>query len=386
MRIGILTFVSPKSRDSEDAARLTERQLTQTLREREVDVIPADGAAAAQSGIDGAREAERFARADCDAVLFVVTEGALASSVAQAALRAPGPLLLAGSFGPAFFDAAGALEEIGVSFDRLLLTGETLSADFVENYLRENARAERQRGGDAAQKLYGQRLALFGDPGDGPLAFLDPAQWRNQFGVTVVRYGSAGLLASAKEISAERLVAFRDQVAPETVSEEEARLCLCLQDRCTEDAIDFCCLADRLGETRTALFRAFPVAPAPNDAVTESAGLVCAPEEDACGALAMQILRLITGVPPAAIHAVLLEKPLPIGEAATFAQISRRAGRFVCHLFTGGPDDEGAAFGPSPDTLFRTLSGKYIYHAAGNHVGALRAACEALDITPLLLR
>lgn len=166
-------------------------RIAEVLRARDVDVVSADEAATtgAVSLSVIAREAARLQRADCDGVVLLVNEivgeDATPAYFAQAALHFGCPILLLGAFTPAFFEAAAALAEIGVPFDRFVLTAESLveGADRIFAWLTENKKTARQPGIEAAQKLYGQTLALGGD------GLIDSALWQRQFGVTVFRGG-----------------------------------------------------------------------------------------------------------------------------------------------------------------------------------------------------
>ena len=159
---------------TEEAERITE-----VLRARDVDVVSADEAAT--TGAIAAREAARLQRADGDGVALFVGEDATPAHFAQAALHFGCPILLLGAFTSAFFDAAAALAEIGVPFDRFTLTAD--AAERVFGWLAENKKTARQPGIETAQKLYGQTMALGGD------GLIDAALWQRQFGVTVFRGG-----------------------------------------------------------------------------------------------------------------------------------------------------------------------------------------------------
>lgn len=296
MRLGILLF-----RTEGSAAAL----LTESLRADDHDVVLPESD-------DLGAEADRLVRADCDGVLFFVGANADSTLVARAALHLNCPLLLSGPFGPAFFEAAGALNEIGIPFERAPLLSSK-EADFVAAWLRESAKTERQRGSDAARALYGQRLAL-----GGISAFLDPAQWMSQFGVLIERGGGSD--------------------APPA---------------------DF-----------------------------------SASDGDANGALTLQLLRLVSGNGPVATAIVAdlpgaaarLDNDLPAAaSAATVARITRRSGRFVGVLGRGIIDGRALQLDAAPARLRETLAADRLHVAPGEHVGALRAAFETLNIEAIVL-
>lgn len=171
MRLGVLEFGS---------VHPALPPLLDSLRAQDIDVVV--GESAVTSLGDVLSEARRLFRADCDGVLMVVWEGATGETASAAATLLAGvPLLLAGYRGSgAFFDAVGALESIGSRFDRVYFVNDALSpAASVESWLRENAKKKRQRGLEAARRLYGQRLYVPLETGGLP----DAALWMHQFGV-----------------------------------------------------------------------------------------------------------------------------------------------------------------------------------------------------------
>lgn len=174
MRFGILSFGSALHPD--------QTLLADALRARDIDIAAGESAIAA--GPDAAREAKRLARADCDGVTFLLTEGAASAAVTEAALHLAGvPILLYAPEAPStLFAAAGALEEIGAAYDRLLpASGAADPAGRTEEWLRENAKPERHRGQEAARRLYGQRLYV---PMEAP-GRPDASLWMHQFGVVL---------------------------------------------------------------------------------------------------------------------------------------------------------------------------------------------------------
>lgn len=307
MRIGLLSF------GSLDA----QTPFADALRARDVDVVTTEDAVT--SFAIASDEAARIARADCDGVVLLVSDATVPAHVGQAGLLLGCPLLLAGPFGATFLDAAGALAEVGISFNRrntqtgILVDRVRSFASLEEAQVDENAqwffdwaqtnnKQERQRGYEAARKLYGQRFAL----PPGTVAPLDPVLWRRQFGVTVVPFG--------------------------------------------EDA-DF-----------------------------------SAPDGDVNAALTHQLLKLISGG-ETSVESVNVDTMTEAHEGAThtFAQIARRAGRYICITLPGmkAKDDFGtdefAVIAHIPWQSHTFLSGK-LQAVPGDLRGALRAACESLDI------
>lgn len=369
MRIGLLTFVAPQNAESPATSLSSERHIAEFLRQRDTDVVTAESPAV--SGVTAAaKEAQRLHRADCDGVVFLAEAGTQAAVVAQAALFVPGPLLLCGVPGPSFFDAAGALEEVGVAFDRLTrrLSEEESAGDLperVERWLRQNAKPERQKGAEAAQKLYGQRFVIFGSAPYLPAC--DPAQWLSRFGVTVSGYAPPTSLAEAAQTAA-------------------------------QEAADFCLIRREATEE-------------PESVPDGELPPVCAVDTDANAALTMQILHLIANAPVflgrivdcgadesagsepqrMTLHIRDIWNRMPESGAATatFARITRSRGGFRCLLASGTMELTGSAGREvivtftsegGVATLPDALSAGDLCFVSGDCRGAVRAACEALDI------
>jgi hypothetical protein len=356
--------------------------LADALRAGDVDVVVPEDTPATALAVS--REAERLHRADCDGVLIVAADERLARPAAlQTALRLPGvPLLLAGTFAPGLFDTVGAWEEVGgVWYDRLLLgeSGLPVERARVEAWLKENERRERQRGLEAAQKLYGQRFAVLGDLPDG--VSLDATRWLTQFGVTVVSFGSAQVATRAAAVTDQELEHFG--VAGGTPEDDsEMRYYTALGTLCAENAVSFFTVGlGPEGVVEPYALRAFVPEGMPIPVGTSSG--------DVSGALTAHLLRLVWGqdhVWTSPVERAATEGEEPPG-VSTFARIGWRTGRYVCHLFSGRRDfDQNPRFGPAAETLAQALSAGYVHQVAGDHVGAMRAACHALDIDVTVLR
>ena len=202
MRLGILIFDNEAGGTGEQTADA----LALALRARDIDVVvnapepdalttperpavshaPEETPAVVLTTFEAAQEAgARLGRADCDGVLFWLGAGANPTFAAPAALTLACPILLCGSSdNPALYNTAGVLADRGISFDRLFLPegNGTDAASRVDTWLKQNSKKERQKGAEAAQKLFGKRLSL----ADATQTAVDAAQWFHQFGVLVV--------------------------------------------------------------------------------------------------------------------------------------------------------------------------------------------------------
>jgi hypothetical protein len=164
MRLGLLPFTEYPT-----------ESLINASKSRDIDVVAADKLAL--SRLAAHEEAQRLSRADCDGVALLVGPETAAAWVAEAALHLHHPLLLTGLTSPAWWQAAGALAEIGVPFDRLPL----VDAERIAAWLQRIEKRQRQKGIEAAHKIYGKRLSL----PSGTLVS-DPYVWQRQLGITLV--------------------------------------------------------------------------------------------------------------------------------------------------------------------------------------------------------
>lgn len=100
---------------------------------------------------------------------------------------------------------------------------------------------------------------------------------------------------------------------------------------------------------------------------------------DAWGALTVRLLELLKGDEGNNVRTVAVgDLPLLGEEPMTMARIVRRHGRCFCFVFTSGA--------ASPEKLFDVLLSGTLHVVPGEHGGALRAACSALDISPVFVR
>jgi L-fucose isomerase-like protein len=405
MRIGIMCFADTATAAAGDAAA----RVGSWLKQADHDVVPAETGVA--SGVAAAEEAARIARADCDAVILCLRPGAAPSPVTEASLRLNCPILLLGAPEDAgtFFEAAGTLAGIGVPFGRVLGAADDPAVqEPLRRWLRDHAPAARQRGEEAAQRLYGRRYAHVEADAGGAFPDLDAARWMSQFGVRAMFFGARDLERRAAGIAAERVEAARTWVgeslpAAPLPSAAEIATYLALKDWCAEERIAFCSAHGR------AAVRA--LLGADHDHEGAKTPVSCAPPGDAHGALSLQLLHLAAAGPVRAAEIVArtvsgldvtLDPPPPFtaaGEDAgetgngaattvTAARIGRRSGRFVCLLLKGEltPTGGDASLRPDADAgrLLDALGSRYLAIARGDHVGAMKAACEALDFEPLL--
>jgi hypothetical protein len=117
-----------------------------------------------------------------------------------------------------------------------------------------------------------------------------------------------------------------------------------------------------------------------------------APTGDACGALTDHLLALVAGEPvrqPVELAATQEGHPEEGDIAATFARITRLRGRFRCLLLRGALRADGtspARVECSHKDLFAVASSPWLHTVPGEHLGAMRAACDALDIDTVVLR
>lgn len=385
MKLGLLCFCALGSDDAAMALALRRRQaaVADRLNQGNHVVVPAESPAA--TGPAAASEAARLVRADCDGIVLCLFagEGAAPPGIvpdlaASVALRAGGvPVLLLGDDLPGLLSAAGALAAIGITAGRAfgVVEDEALWTR-VQFWADLHAPDARKRGQDAAGQLFGRRYAYLGDPlslsGGDALGEPDAARWLTQFGVSVLGAVPAGRLA-------ERLV---DEI-------------------CADHAIAFCCLgsaADAPVAAPAFSAVAVPGACGADGALTAQllaliagqerptvlTGRVEAATAQNNGAPHHLTLRVVSSGVPSAL-------PPPAG-ACTFARLGRRSGRYICIVFVAdvvwdadlSARVEGSG-GVTGRALFDTLTGPYLHAVPGDHRAAVKAACEALDVEPILI-
>jgi L-fucose isomerase len=240
---------------------------------------------------------------------------------------------------------------------------------------------------------------------------------------------------------------------------KQVRLYLAMKDFCREEGIDFCGITGQLDLSESPEYCTADVPEALMNDNTDweeerKKPIVCATECDSNGALTMQLLHLLTGTPVlfadlrhyhadldlydlvnSGEHAPWLSKrsddfrvnwkqvqlypasPLyfKAGGASvqfyadpaapvTFARLTRKAGQFEMHLFTGSfvklPRKEMERLAKQttyewPHAFARFDCGhrefaqrfrcNHLHAALGDHLGEMIAACEALGIEPIVL-
>jgi hypothetical protein len=366
MKLGLLSLVSTE--ESGAAVAGSRQRLAAALEAAGHFIVPAEKPAA--HGVAASDEAARFARADCDGMVlcFFSGDGAAVAletvpgMVVQAALHAACPLLLASDDLPVLLAASGALQEIGVSAGRTFgAPDEPGTVARVQAWAALHDPAERRRGQDAAGKLFGSRYAVLGDPppGGGDVFAVDAARWLTQFGVHVQHAGASALAGRS------------------------------ISDFCAGERITFCSLG--LAADGTVL------------ALPEAGVLVLPAACGANGALTSQLLAVTTGDAAAVFTIALTGRDAASpdrlcvravsGETAltvplTFARITRRLGRFTCLIGTGSVGEDGTAL-LRPDcggeALLLVADSPFLHAAPGDLRAALKAACESLDVEPILL-
>lgn len=327
MKIGIITFTDGRKRAAEmldkqchefqsKLARHLETKGHQVVESRKIvwDYATATG---------GAR---RLNEAGVDVVLFNFCVWAYPDFAAQVARDVEAPICFVGNINPAFpgwvafFACAGALEEFGVPFGRVLgdvASGEA-GAELDEWLLRHNP-DKRERGYDAATKLHGQRYGEFDGPSMGMYTgHIDPSQWMEQFGVHVFHRSQLTLAWLTEQVTDDRVEAglkWMEQHCGRILWHDERlargvhghlgkqlRFYLACKDYCRLEGLDFLGLTGQLDYTewKDGITMDVPEALLNDIADWEEPKkkpMVCATECDSNGALTMQIMHLLSDTP-----------------------------------------------------------------------------------------
>jgi len=486
MRIGIVTFTDGRERvakaTQKDCKRF-EGQLSSWLKRQGHEVTEAPQVV---WNWQTAREAaQQLESAQVDIVVYNFCVWSFPDLTVQVTnlLDPHVPILLVGNINPAypgwvaFFASAGALEEIGRSFGRVLgdIRDRKVQQQVAE-FLRRHDPDQRAIGYEAAATLQGQRYGQFDGPSMGMYTgHVDASQWLSELGIHVYHRGQLHLWQLARQISTERVEAGLqwlekhcraikwddNKLTPglDGTLARQVRMYLAIKDFCRQEGIDFCGLTGQLDMTE---WPELCIADVQEALLNDTADweqenkkpIVCATECDSNGALTMQLMHLIAGTPAlfadlrhyfaehdvydlcnSGQHApwfarrsddfrenwreVTLYPALDFyfrsggasvqfygapAKVVTFGRITRRAGSFRMHVFTGSfvrlPRDEQeklarqttyewphifARFDVPLEVLRDEYNSNHIHAVVGDHVAALQAACEVLGIECIVL-
>lgn len=266
--------------------------------------------------------ATRMNETQCDAVIFNFCVWAYPDFAAQAARDVEAPICILGNINPAFpgwvayFASAGALDEMGRSFGRVLgdLSGE--AGQQLKKWLTKNNPDKRTIGIEAADRLHGLRYGEFDGPSMGMYTgHIDPSQWMEQFGIHVfhrsqltlawlcdsidesrVQAGVNWLKAHCKEIK------WNNERLSETHLAKQCRFYLACKDYCKTEGTNFLGLTGQLDYTewKDGITMDVPEALLNDTADWEDENkspIICATECDSNGALTMQLLHHLSDTP-----------------------------------------------------------------------------------------
>ena len=374
MRIGLISLIQ----DTGNARELTQQNaLASVLRARDHDIVSAERGILLD--VEGMREAETIARADCDGLVVLVQGNEYPALAQQIALSAQTPILLVGQFERAYFESANSLQEGSITFDRLQWAEPVSLVAPIESWIEEHSKSVRQSGLQAAQNLYGQRFAEILQR----TAVVDEGQWLEQFGVGVKSYELDAVHEYMDRVAEERVALLHDwlKMPDDGRRDGELQLYIALKDLCASEHIRFCSVPEMADGIPTALVRS--LLNDITDAEGEKRSLVCAGDGDANAALTMQILHLITDAPVLSAELGKYDAKtdrfdlelteggfprslLPYLPDVTFARITRRARRFVCVMLRG--------------SLARTRKGEHDYGDFTAHEN--RAAPDRAVVLP----
>jgi L-fucose isomerase len=327
MKIGICTFSDGRQRAANETRRQCldfQNRIANWLRDEGHTVVEAEDVIWSFDTIRS--ETDRLVAAHCDMVVFNFSIWSFPDFTVQAALRLEVPILFIGNINPthpgwvAFFASAGALDEVGRSYGRVLGNIEDPRvADKAREFLGLHDPDERGRGRKAAGRLKGMRYGEFDGPSMGMYTgHIDQSQWMEQFGIHVFHRSQLTLAYLARKVSSERVQEGVDwlqkyagaidwdgkQLTPglDGTLARQVRLYLATKDLCREEGLDFCGLTGQLDFTEWEEGCTMDVAEALLNDLADweevaKKPVVCATECDSNGALTMQMLHLLSGKP-----------------------------------------------------------------------------------------
>ncbi|MCA9445547.1 MAG: L-fucose/L-arabinose isomerase family protein [Candidatus Omnitrophica bacterium] len=327
MKIGVITFTDGRKRVAkatrEDCLYFQNR-LESWLKKQKHQVVSSK--TIVWNWETAAKVSSQVNNGNVDAVIFNFCVWSYPDLTAQVADRMDCPILFLGNINPskpgwvAFFASAGALDEIGIPFGRILGDiGDKKVQDEVKGWLNQHNPDSRAKGEIAAAELQGMRYGDFDGPSMGMYTgHVDQSQWMSQFGVHVYHRGQLHLWQMAQKIKTDRVEAglkwleryckdikYNDTNLTPGVDgtlARQVRMYLAMKDFCKEEGIDFCGLTGQLDMTEWSDLCIADVQEALlNDTADwedkEKKPIICATECDSNGALTMQMLHLLSGTP-----------------------------------------------------------------------------------------
>ncbi len=327
MKIGILTFTDGRKRVAEatkDDCMRFQKEIADWFQIEGHEVVAFGNTV---WNYESARGGARYLQSEgCDIAVFNFCVWSFPDLTMQAAILVNCPILCVGNINPshpgwvAFFASAGALNETGVPFGRVL--GDISNTEVqnkIGRFLVEHEPEARERGRHVAANLPSMRYGEFDGPSMGMYTgHVDPSQWMSQFGVHVYHRGQLHLWQMAKQIDDERTKAgldwleehcgeiqYDDKILTSGLDgtlARQVRLYLAIKDFCKEEGIDFCGLTGQLDMTEwpNLCITDLPEALLNDTADWEEENkkiTVCATECDSNGALTMQILHMLSNQP-----------------------------------------------------------------------------------------
>ncbi len=266
--------------------------------------------------------ATRMNENHCEAVIFNFCVWAYPDFAAQAARDVIAPVCFLGNVNPAFpgwvafFAAAGALDEFGKPFARVLGNLNENAGNDLENWLNSVNPKRREAGEIAADKLSGLRYGEFDGPSMGMYTgHIDPSQWMEQFGIHVFHRSQLTLAWLSDSVNSDRVsngIEWLKQNCkeikwhPERLTDEhlskQCRFYLACKDYCKLEGIDFLGLTGQLDYTewKSGTTMDLPEALLNDTADWEEENkkpVICATECDSNGALTMQMLHHLSNTP-----------------------------------------------------------------------------------------
>ncbi|MCA9434743.1 MAG: hypothetical protein KC978_03105, partial [Candidatus Omnitrophica bacterium] len=274
MKIGVITFTDGRKRVAkatrEDCLYFQNR-LESWLKKQKHQVVSSK--TIVWNWETAAKVSSQVNNGNVDAVIFNFCVWSYPDLTAQVADRMDCPILFLGNINPskpgwvAFFASAGALDEIGIPFGRILGDiGDKKVQDEVKGWLNQHNPDSRAKGEIAAAELQGMRYGDFDGPSMGMYTgHVDQSQWMSQFGVHVYHRGQLHLWQMAQKIKTDRVEAglkwleryckdikYNDTNLTPGVDgtlARQVRMYLAMKDFCKEEGIDFCGLTGQLDMT-----------------------------------------------------------------------------------------------------------------------------------------
>lgn len=317
LKVAIMTFGDPRDHEWKsfisNYAIPRHKQAIEFFENKSLEVIALDSLPRSNKEID--EQVEYFKSQGAEAFIAHTSTWSWPSMVVRAVQKMDLPTVLLGNDHPGtastvgLLGSGGALDQIGYPHLRILN-----EFDDSEDSIFETRVLPYLRAASSVKKLHGRVMGFYGGRSLGiDTGSHDPMQWKKQFGVDTDHVDQLEIIRRAEEVDADRIEKMEKWLTGnvrkvnynEKLTDDKLRFqiaCyLATKDIIEENGHDFVaikCMPDLTSHyVPQCMSACFLPAPFDAEGEKETVGMAC--EADADGALAMEVLKLVSGgIPP----------------------------------------------------------------------------------------